>query len=102
MTNKRDTALRQPLATVKFEEMKDKTFTMIRVVDKLCEVCDKPMRAEETTVKTIRVSNYDEYSKLLIRAKAHDRVEVDLSENRIYLHDHDYPGDVHPSCIEKL
>jgi len=87
---------------VEYEEMKDKTFTLIRVEEKLCEVCDKPLRTEEKTLKTIQISDYNSYSNLLTRQKAHDRVEVDLEENRIYLYHHDYPGEVHPSCIEKL
>ncbi len=94
--------LRKALGAVDFEEMKDKTFTEIRVTEKLCEVCDQPIRAEEKIVKTIEISDYDIYSNLLTRQRAHDRVEVDLEENRIYLYHHDYPGEVHPRCIEKL
>jgi len=94
--------LRKALGAVDFEEMKGKIFTEIRVTEKLCEVCDKPIRAEERVVKTIDISDYDSYSNLLTRQKAHDRVEVDLEENKIYLYHHDYPGEVHPGCIEKL
>jgi hypothetical protein len=94
--------LRKALSDVNFEEMKGKTFTEIRVTEKLCEVCDKPIRAEEKVLKTILIADYDAYSNLFARQRAHDRVEVDLEENRIYLYHHDYPGDVHPACIEKL
>jgi len=94
--------LRKALGEVDFEEMKGKTFTEIRVTEKLCEVCDKPIRADETIVKTIEISDYSSYSNLLTRQRAHDRVEVDLEENKIYLYHHDYPGEVHPGCIEKL
>jgi len=87
---------------VEYEEMKDKTFTLIRVEEKLCEVCDKPLRTEEKTLKTVQISDYNSYSNLLTRQRAHDRVEVDLEENRIYLYHHDYPGEVHLGCIEKL
>jgi len=90
------------LSTVEYEEMKDKTFTEVRVEEKLCEVCDKPLRTEEKTLKTIQISDYNSYSNLLTRQKAHDRVEVDLEEKKIYLYHHDYPGDIHPECIEKL
>lgn len=85
-----------------YEEMKDKTFTLIRVEEKLCEVCDKPLRTEEKPLKTIRISDYNSYSNLLTRQRAHDRVEVDLEENKIYLYHHDYLGEVHNGCIEKL
>ena len=87
---------------MEYEEMKGKTFTEIRVEEKLCEVCGKPLRTEEKTLKTIQISDYNGYSNLLTRQKAHDRVEVDLDENKIYLYHHDYPGDIHPECIEKL
>jgi len=94
--------LRKALLAVRFEEMKGKTFTEIRVTEKLCEVCDKPIRAEEKVLKTIMIADYDIYSNLFTRQRAHDRVEVDVEENKIYLYHHDYPGDVHPGCIEKL
>jgi hypothetical protein len=94
--------LRKALSAVDFEEMKGKTFTEIRVTEKLCEVCDKPIKAEEKVLKTIVIADYDTYSNLFTRQRAHDRVEVDVEENKIYLYHHDYPGDVHPGCIEKL
>lgn len=94
--------MRKPLSTVEYEEMKGKTFTEIRVDEKLCEVCEKPLRTVEKTLKTITISDYNSYSSLLTRQRAHDRVEVDLEENKIYVYHHDYPGEVHPSCIEKL
>jgi len=90
------------LSTVEYEQMKGKTFIVIRVDEKLCEVCDKPLRAEEKTLKTLQISDYSSYSNLLTRQRAHDRVEVDLEENKIYVYHHDYPGDIHQSCIEKL
>lgn len=90
------------MSTVEYEEMKGKTFTLIRVEEKLCEVCDKPLRTEEKTLKTVQISDYNSYSNLLTRQRAHDRVEVDLEEKKIYLYHHDYPGDIHPECIEKL
>ena len=90
------------MSSVDFEEMKGKTFTEVRVVELLCEVCDKPLRTEEERLKTIQISDYNSYANLLTRQRAHDRVEVDLEENKIYLYHHDYPGDIHPECIEKL
>ena len=94
--------MRKALSAVDFEEMKGKTFTEIRVTEKLCEVCDKPIRSEEKVLKTIVITDYDTYSNLFTRQRAHDRVEVDLEENKIFLYHHDYPGDVHPECIDKL
>ena len=90
------------MSTVDYEEMKGKTFTVIRVDEKLCEICDKPLRIEEKVLKTLQVSDYNSYSNLLTRQRAHDRVEVDIEENAIYLYHHDYPGNAHPDCIEKL
>jgi len=80
--------------------MKGKTFKVIQIVDKLCELCEKPLKTEEKEVKTLKIADYEDYSNLLIRMKAHDRVEVDLAENKIYVYNHDYPGDVHPNCVE--
>jgi hypothetical protein len=94
--------VQKALSSVSFDEMKDKTFTIVRVVEKLCEVCDKPLRTEETTLKTVQIVDYNSYSSLLSRQRAHDRVEVDLEEKKIYQYHHDYPGDVHKECIEKL
>lgn len=94
--------MRRPLSDVGYEEMKEKTFTEVRIDEKLCEVCDKPLRTEETILKTIHITDYSSYSNLLTRQRAHDRVEVDLDENKIYVYHHDYPGDVHQECIEKL
>ncbi len=90
------------MSSVEFDDMKGKTFTEIRVDEKLCEVCDKPLRTEEKTLKTIEITDYNSYSNLLTRQRAHDRVEVDLEEKKIYVYHHDYPGEVHPGCIEKL
>jgi len=90
------------LSSVDYDQMKGKTFTEIRVDEKLCEVCDKPIRTEERTLKTVQITDYNSYSNLLSRQRAHDRVEVDLEENKIFVYHHDYPGDVHKECIEKL
>lgn len=93
--------MKKALETVKFEEMQNKTFKVIRIVERMCEFCDKPLGLEEKVVKTIRISSNNDYRNLFVRAKAHDRVEVDSEENKIYIFDHDYPGDVHPSCAEE-
>ncbi|NIR86229.1 hypothetical protein GWO13_01125 [Candidatus Bathyarchaeota archaeon] len=93
--------MRKPLQTVKFKEMENKVFATVQVTEKLCEFCEKPLSREEREVTTIQISGHDDYENLLVRARAHDRVEVDLEENRIYLYNHDYPGDVHPSCVKK-
>lgn len=90
------------MSSVDYEEMKGKTFTEVRVDEKLCEVCDKPLRSVETVLKTVQITDYNSYSNLLTRQRAHDRVEVDLEENKIYVYHHDYPGDIHPECVEKL
>lgn len=90
------------MSSVDYEEMKGKTFTEVRVDEKLCEVCDKPLRSVETVLKTVQITDYNSYSNLLTRQRAHDRVEVDLEESKIYVYHHDYPGDIHQECVEKL
>ncbi len=94
--------MRRLLEDVKFEDLKDRSFKVVRVTLKLCEVCDGVINVEERMLRDIKVSNPREYRNLLIRFKPYDRVEIDVEEARIYLFDHDYPGDVHPECLEKM
>jgi len=93
--------LKKTLEMVKFEEMKNKTFRVVQVIEKLCELCRKPLSTEERMVRTLKIYSHKDYSNFLIRARAHDRVEVDFEKNEIRLFDHDFPGDVHPGCVEK-
>ena len=90
------------LSGVKFEELKDKSFELISVVEMLCEVCLKPMSAKSKFLRKIRISTKEDYKNLLDRASIHDRVEIDTEKCKIYFYDHDFPGDIHPKCIEKL
>lgn len=94
--------MKKALHTVKFEEMKKKTFEVILVTERLCEICDKAIDTRERVVRTIHISDRRDYDNLLRRAKVYDRAEVEIENNKIYFHDHDYPGDVHQSCVEKL
>lgn len=93
--------MKKALGATKFGEMKDKEFKVVQIVEKRCELCGRPLDIKERQLKTLQISSHNDYSNLLIRAKVHDRVEVDLENNVIYYFDHDYPGDVHPSCVEK-
>jgi len=90
------------LSAAKFEELKDKRFEIIRIVELLCEVCGKPLGKKEQSLRKIQILNEENYRNLLERATVHDRSEVNFENNRIYFYDHDYPGDIHPECIEKL
>ena len=94
--------MKKALQTVKFEEMEKKTFEVTLITERLCEICDKPIDTKEKTLKTIHISDRRDYDNLLTRAKIYDRAEVDIENNKIYFYNHDYPGDVHPGCIEKL
>jgi len=94
--------LKKALATVKFEEMQNKTFKVSLITERLCELCDGVMDTKERALRTIQISNREDYENLLTRSKAYDRSEVDLENNEVYFYDHDYPGDVHPRCVEKL
>ena len=94
--------MKKSLSEVKFEDLKGKSFEVIRVVEMLCEVCEKPLSVKEKFLRKIRISSEKDYRDLLNRAAVHDRVEVDVENGKIYLYDHDFPGDVHPECIEKL
>lgn len=94
--------MRKNLSEVKFEEFKGKSFELVRVIEMLCEVCEKPLRLKEKLLTRTKISSFEDYQKLLDRAGVHDRVEVDIENEKIYFYDHDFPGDVHPDCIEKL
>ena len=94
--------LKKSLSEVKFEELKNKSFKIILVVEMLCEVCEKSLGAKEKFLRKIQISSREDYLNLLNRASVHDRGEVDVENDRIYFYDHDFPGDVHPECIMKL
>jgi hypothetical protein len=94
--------LKKGLTEVKFEELGGKSFELIRVVEMLCEVCEKPLHTKEKSLRKIQYLSKEDFQSILNRTSAHDRVEVDVENGRIYFCDHDFPGDVHPECIEKL
>jgi light-regulated signal transduction histidine kinase (bacteriophytochrome) len=94
--------LKKNLTEVKFEELNGKSFELIRVVEMLCEVCEKPLSKRETALKRIQIRGREDLQNLMERAKVHDRAEVDFDNGKIYFFDHDFPGDVHPECVEKL
>lgn len=94
--------MRKSLSETQFKELKDRSFDLIRVVEMLCEVCEKPLSRREKPLKTIQILNTDDYQNLLNKARVHDRAEVDFENGRIYFYDHDFPGDIHPECIQKL
>jgi len=94
--------LKKALQTVKFGEMENKTFKVTLVTERLCEICDRVIDTKEKVMKTIHISDRRDYDNLLMRVKVYDRAETDIENNKIYVYNHDYPGDVHPNCIENL
>jgi len=94
--------LRKSLESATFQEMEKREFKVLLITEQLCELCGKPMDKKEKTLRVIRISNPEDYKDLLTRARVYDRAEVDTETNEIYFYDRDYPGDVHPSCVEKL
>ena len=98
----REKSLRKDLRDIKFSEMKDKTFEVIRITERLCEFCDGIIDTKEQVLRSIQISDHKDYENLLTRSKAYDRVEVDPENVKIYFYDHDYLGDVHPGCLEKF
>jgi hypothetical protein len=90
------------LFEITFEDLKDKDFELIRVVEMLCEVCEKPLSKKEKFLRRIQITSKEDYQNLLDRAGVHDRAEVDIDKSKIYFFDHDFPGDVHSECIDKL
>jgi len=94
--------LKKALQSVKFGEMENKVFEVMLITERLCEICDRIVDTKEKVMKTVHVIDRRDYDNLLMRVKVYDRAEVDIENNKIYFYNHDYPGDVHPSCIEKL
>jgi tRNA U54 and U55 pseudouridine synthase Pus10 len=92
--------LKKALKTMKFEEMKNKTFEVVRVTVRLCEICDGTIDTKERLLRTVQILSRKDYENFLIRSKLYDRAEVDPENNKVYLYDHEYPGDVHPNCIK--
>ena len=94
--------MKKELQSVKFGEMENKTFEVTLVTERRCEICDRVIDTKEKMMRTIRISDRRDYDNLLMRVKVYDRAEADTENNKIYVYNHDYPGDVHPSCIENL
>jgi hypothetical protein len=94
--------LRKSLSEATFDELRDRSFELIRVVEMLCEVCEKPLGKKENAFRRIRITRTEDFQNLLDRARVHDRAEVDVDKSKIYFFDHDFPGDIHSECIEKL
>ena len=94
--------MRKSLSEVSFDQVKGKSFELINIIELLCELCEKPLRVKEKPLKKIYLSNPKDYTNLTNRARVHDRAEVDIENRKIYFYDHDFPGDIHQDCIEKL
>jgi len=94
--------VRKSLESATFLEMGNREFKVFLITEQLCELCGKPMDRKEKMLRTVQVSDQDDYNNLLTRARVYDRAEVDLETNEVYFYDRNYPGDVHSSCIEKL
>ena len=94
--------MKRSISEVKFEEMRDKTFELVTLIEMLCEVCQKPLGTKQKTKRKIRILTEEDYRNLLRRSAIHDRAEIDLEQNKIFFYDHDFPGDVHAECVEKL
>jgi hypothetical protein len=94
--------LKKSLSEARFDELKGKSFEVIRIVEMLCEVCEKPLSKKEKVLRETLILSEGDFQNLLNRAAVHDRAEVDIEKGKIYFYDHDFPGDVHAECIEKL
>ena len=84
-----------------FPQMKGRTLEMVQIIENLCEFCRQPVSSDEVRGKVITISTFNDHHGLLVRAAAHDRVEADFEENRIYVYDHAYPCVFHAECIKK-
>ncbi|MEM3041855.1 MAG: hypothetical protein QXG97_07535 [Nitrososphaerota archaeon] len=94
--------MKKSLSEVDFAELEGKSFELVTVVEMLCEVCEKPLNTREKFHRKVQFLGRAEYENLLNRARAYDRVEVDVAGAKIFLYTHDFPGDVHKECVDKL
>ncbi len=94
--------MKKDLSETTFEELSGRTFELIHVVNMLCEVCQKPLGKKEKSRKSVSFSTREDYQNIMTRAKAHDHAEIDFDAHKIYFYDHDFPGDIHTECIDKL
>ena len=93
--------MKRSLESVKPEELIGRTLKVIKVTARLCELCGSTLDTRQNVIRTIRINDRNDVENLLLRSKIYDRSEIDFDENKVYFHSHDYPGDVHPSCLEK-
>ncbi len=93
--------VRVDLSSLKFCDLENKEFEVIQVYNKLCEFCRQPVEREERKIKTIRITQLKDFDDLQKRAHAHQCVEVDCEENRIYQYDPTYPCIFHRLCLEE-
>lgn len=94
--------MRKQLNEVTLEDLKGKTFEIINAVELLCEVCSKPLKTREKLIRRTLFITSEDFNNLQNRSKPYDRIEVDIENTKIYLCSHDYPGDIHEECLEKL
>ncbi len=90
------------LSKVAFEEVKGRSYEIVRVVEMLCEVCGKPLDTRESVLRTVQISSEEDYRNLLSRAAVHDHAKIDVENGKIFFYDHDYPGDAHDKCLAEL
>ena len=94
--------MKKNLGLITLGEVQGKTFEVILVTEKLCEVCEKPLTIDEKTLRKIQIETQEDFEKLLLRAGAHSHAKIDVENLKIYFYDRNFPGDVHPECIENL
>lgn len=96
------TFLRKNLGLATLAELQGKTLETILVIERLCEVCEKPLDTQEKFLRNVPIETREDFEKLLVRAGAHSRAEIDMDNFKIYFYDRSFPGDVHSECIKKL
>ena len=94
--------MRKSLSEVTFKELEGKFFELILVTELLCEVCQKPLNERTKTLGKAKFLKMNDFQNLINKLRVYDRSEVDLGSHRIYFYNHDFPGDIHQKCLEKL
>ena len=94
--------MRESLSEVEFERLEGRSFDVLNMTEMLCEVCKKKLKTKSKFARKVQINSKQDFQNLLSRGSVHDRMDVDLEKGQIFFYDHDFPGDVHPECVDKL
>jgi hypothetical protein len=73
------------LQETKLEDLQGRTSEIIRVLEMLCEVCEKPLDRKEKPLGAVQILNREDCQNLLERAQVHERAEIEVEKRALSL-----------------